>query len=63
MKQKDFVFLLVAVALFLPFILSETLYQSYQSFNAAHGMVMSFIKFAILSTMGELLGLRISTRN
>ncbi len=63
MKQKDFVFLLVAVALFLPFILSETLYQSYQSFNAAHGMVMSFIKFAILSTMGELLGLRISTGN
>ena len=63
MKQKDLFFLLIVVALFLPFALSETLYQGYQSFNAAHGMVMSFIKFAILSTMGELLGLRISTSN
>ena len=58
MKQKDLFFLLIVVALFLPFALSETLYQGYQSFNTAHGMVMSFIKFAILSTMGELLGLR-----
>ena len=63
MKQKDLIFLLIVVALFLPFALSETLYQGYQSFNAAHGMVMSFLKFAILSTMGELLGLRISTGN
>ena len=63
MKQKDLFFLLIVVALFLPFALSETLYQGYQSFNTAHGMVMSFIKFAILSTMGELLGLRISTSN
>ena len=61
MKQKDFFFLLIVAALFLPFCLSETLYRSYQSFNAAHGMVMSFLKFGILSTLGELLGLRIST--
>ena len=31
--------------------------------NATHGMWMSFIKFAILSTVGELIGLRISTGN
>jgi len=31
----------------------------YQSFNKAHGMVMSFVKFAILATMGEAIGLRI----
>ena len=61
MKQKDFIFLLIVVALFLPFFLSDALYRSYQSFNAAHGMVMSFLKFGILSTLGELLGLRIST--
>ena len=61
MKQKDFIFLLIVVALFLPFLLSDALYRSYQSFNAAHGMVMSFLKFGILSTLGELLGLRIST--
>ena len=57
MKQKDLVFLLIVVALFLPFFLSDALYR----FNAAHGMVMSFLKFGILSTLGELLGLRIST--
>jgi len=28
-------------------------------FNANHAMVMSFIKFAILATMGEVIGLRI----
>ena len=28
---------------------------------AIHGMVMSFVKFAILATLGEMLGLRIST--
>lgn len=63
MKTKDLYFLLVAAALFLPFFLCEQLYAAYQSFNAAHGMVMSFLKFGILSTMGELLGLRISTGN
>lgn len=61
MKRTDFYFVLVVVAIFAPFFLSESLYAWYQSFNAAHGMVMSFFKFAILSTLGELLGLRIST--
>ena len=61
MKRTDFFFLLVVVVLFAPFFLSKSLYAGYQSFNAAHGMVMSFLKFAVLSTLGELLGLRIST--
>jgi hypothetical protein len=59
MKRQDFLFILVAIALFLPFFLSDTLYNAYKEFNAAHGMIMSFIKFAILATMGEMLGLRI----
>ena len=63
MKRTDFYFMLIVVALFAPFFLSESLYAGYQSFNAEHGMIMSFIKFAILSTLGELLGLRISTGN
>ncbi len=63
MKTKDLIFALVAACIFLPFVLFDSLYQFYLSFNAAHGMVMSFIKFAILATMGELLGLRISTGN
>lgn len=61
MKKSDILFLLFVVALFLPFFVSDTIYEWYKSFNAAHGMVMSFLKFAILSTLGEMIGLRIST--
>lgn len=61
MKKSDFIFALCIVGIFLPFVLCETLYETYKSFNAAHGMVMSFIKFGVLSTMGEMLGHRIST--
>lgn len=60
MKKSDFAFIAVILAIFAPFALSETLYGWYKTFNAEHGMVMSFLKFAILSTAGELLGLRLS---
>lgn len=60
MRAKDFVFILIVIAVFLPFTISDTIYNWYLSFNAEHGMVMSFLKFGILATMGELLGLRIS---
>ncbi len=60
MKKSDFAFIAVILVIFAPFALSETLYGWYKSFNAGHGMVMSFLKFAILSTAGELLGLRLS---
>ena len=61
MKRSDFYFILAVLALFLPFALIDPLYAWYNSFNGEHGMVMSFLKFAILSTMGEMLGCRIST--
>lgn len=61
MKRSDLFFVLAIVAIFLPFALSPALYEGYKSFNAAHGMVMSFLKFGILSTLGEMLGCRIST--
>ena len=60
MKHSDFLFLLAVFTLFLPFFLSDVLYRHYSAFNVEHGLIMSFIKFAILSTMGEMLGLRIS---
>ena len=60
MRAKDFIFILIVIAVFLPFTISDTIYNWYLSFNAEHGMVMSFLKFGILATMGELLGLRIS---
>lgn len=49
------------IAIFLPFVLSESLYEWYKEFNGAHGMIMSFLKLGVLSTMGEMLGCRIST--
>lgn len=60
MRTKDFIFILIVILIFLPFIISDALYDWYLSFNAEHGMVMSFLKFGILATIGELLGLRIS---
>ncbi len=59
MKKSDLLFLLAFLALFIPFIVSKPLYEFYKSFNGEHGMVMSFIKFAILATMGEMIALRI----
>lgn len=61
MKKHDFLFSLCVLVCFLPFFLSDAVYDAYKQFNASHGMVMSFIKFAILSTLGEVIGLRIST--
>lgn len=60
MKRTDIYFALAIVAIFLPFVLCTPLYEWYKSFNASHGMIMSFLKFAILSTLGEMLGCRIS---
>ena len=57
MKKSDILFFLFVIALFLPFFISDTIYEWYKSFNAIHGMVMSFVKFAILATLGEMLGL------
>jgi hypothetical protein len=61
MKKKDILFLLLIIFLFLPFFISDPVYRFYLKFNGEHGFIMSFIKFAILATYGEVLGLRIRT--
>lgn len=61
MKKSDFVFLCIVLFIFTPFFLFPDLYKMYQQLNTNHGMCTSFFKFAILSTLGELLGLRISS--
>lgn len=61
MKRSDLFFAAVILLLFLPFVFCTPLYEWYKAFNGAHGMVMSFIKFALLSTLGEMLGSRISS--
>ncbi len=59
MKRADFIVLICVVLVFLPFFVFDGVYQFYTSFNAEHGLIMSFIKFALLATFGESLGLRI----
>ncbi len=60
MKRTDLYFSAAILTLFLPFFFSPSLYEWYKSFNAEHGMVMSFLKFGVLATLGEMLGCRIS---
>lgn len=61
MKRTDLYFAVVMLAIFLPFFLSPELYAWYKTFNAEHAMIMAFLKFGILATLGEMLGCRIST--
>lgn len=61
MKRSDFVFVFCIVLFFLPFFISSDIFDAYNGINREHGMVMSFIKFALLATLGEVIGLRIKT--
>lgn len=61
MKKNDLIVILCGAAILAPFFLSPAVYGFYKTFNAEHGMIMSFIKFALLSTFGECIGLRINT--
>lgn len=59
MKKQDIIFIICFILFFLPFFVSDTVFEIYKQFNLEHGMIMSFIKFAILATLGESIGLRI----
>jgi hypothetical protein len=61
MKQKDFLFSFAFICLFLPFFMFPSVLDYYKQFNSEHGMLMSFMKFSVLATMGEVIGLRIKT--
>ncbi|MBI9057982.1 MAG: hypothetical protein JEZ01_09460 [Labilibaculum sp.] len=63
MKKQDIIFALGFILLFLPFFLSQSVFDFYIDFNKAHGMITSFVKFAILATIGEVIGLRLRTGN
>jgi hypothetical protein len=60
-SSGDLFFALAVVAFFLPFFLFKEVFEAYYLFNLEHGLAMSFIKFAILATLGEVIGLRIKT--
>ncbi len=59
--KRDLFFLFCILLFFLPFFLFKEVGNFYREFNAEHGMLMSFIKFGVLATLGELIGLRIKT--
>ncbi|MEN8230958.1 MAG: Mpv17/PMP22 family protein [Bacteroidota bacterium] len=59
--SKDLYFILGVVLFFLPFFLFSEIFEAYYQFNLEHGVLMSFIKFFILATLGEVIGLRIKT--
>lgn len=59
MKKADLYLALFLAFLFLPFLLNQQAFDFYNLFNKEHGMVMSFIKFAILATVGEMIALRV----
>ena len=63
MKKQDVIFTLGFILLFLPFFISQSVFDFYIDFNRAHGMITSFVKFSILATLGELIGLRLRTGN
>ena len=59
MKKSDIIFVIIVILLLLPFMLSDVVYEGYKSINSAHPYLMAFLKFMILSSIGEMLGLRI----
>lgn len=63
LKRKDIIFAIGCAIFFAPFFISDTIFEFYNTYNSNHGMIMSFIKFAVLATLGEVIGLRIRTGN
>lgn len=61
MKKSDFILLAVIALVALPFFLSDVPYETYSKLNSSHPYFLAFLKFAILSTFGEMLGLRIKS--
>jgi hypothetical protein len=59
MKKSDTYLVLFIIIIFSPFIFIQPAFDFYNGFNKEHGMIMSFVKFAILATMGEMIALRI----
>jgi hypothetical protein len=61
MKRSDIIVLGVIIVILLPFFIFPSVLNAYEDLNAAHAYILSFIKFAILATFGESLGLRLRT--
>ncbi len=65
MKKKDLIFFLIASVIIFPY-LPFKFFNSFHSsilYNEDYWIITSFIKFAFLATLGEVIGLRIRTGN
>jgi hypothetical protein len=58
-NTTDITFILVLILIFIPFVINDGLYIWFKQTSASHAFLMGFVKFGILATMGEMLGLRI----
>mgnify|MGYP001050244541 CR=1 FL=1 len=63
MKLKDLVFAGIFVLIFIPFFIFPEAFEWFKTMTREHGVLMSILKFAVLATLGECLGLRIKTGN
>jgi len=63
MKKNDLIFSTTILSVLALFIFVPPLTNWYLQFNKEHGMIMSFFKFALLATLGEIIALRIRTGN
>lgn len=59
MKRSDYAALGAVLIILLPFFLFPPVFDIYRKLSMQYGYISSFIKFAILATFGESLGLRI----
>lgn len=62
MRKNDLLFLIVALIVILPFFISDRIYNYYLLATNTHPYIMAFLKFAILATAGESIGLRIKNK-
>ena len=60
-RKSDILFLGGILLFFLPFVINNKVFEFYINFNHDHSIVTSFVKFALLATLGEVIGLRIKT--
>ena len=61
MRRGDIILLFGFAALFAPFIIFPSAFGWYREVNRDYPYLASFVKFFVLATMGEILGLRIRT--
>ncbi len=59
MKKNDIITLCIVILFLLPFFVSKQVYDTFCTLTQRFPLWMAFLKFGILATFGEMLGLRI----